>query len=393
MSGLPDQEPQTESSNSNQITLSAEQLNAIITNAVVAALQTAQSTQPQVTMPEIPKLITAQGLGTGAPKIGKSFVPKPEGFDGSQKKFETWWRNITLHIVGFEAAPNSHQKILIILSTMTEGSAAAFANNFMRSHGLRLSYYGFEEFTRMLAMHFAPADIKRKAQTALAIIKQHAHESVEAFMIRFNQCIAEAQIDKEHAGTWLVQIIRRAVKPEVVDYVEISQTHMVENENIDEWLVTLIRADRILSEKAERQRVSTAPTEGPSKNRSWNPAQGYISPNYKGKKPIANFLANRSRAPAPNSSATPAASMATNQPGLNQAGTFGAQGGIPMDISKACAEGKCARCGKPWPCAEHMRPRRIREMTFRGHQIRYTNSDELATEIQRIEKDFPSEGK
>ena len=83
MSGLPDQEPSTESSDSGQITLSAKQLNAIITNAVAAALQTAQSTQPQVTMPEIPKLITVQGLGTSAPKIGKSFVPKPEGFDGS----------------------------------------------------------------------------------------------------------------------------------------------------------------------------------------------------------------------------------------------------------------------------------------------------------------------
>ena len=124
-----------------------------------------------------------------------------------------------LHIVGFEAALNSHQKILIVLSTMTEGSVAAFTNNFMRSHGSRLAYYGFEEFTRMFAMHFAPADIKRKAQTALAIIKQHAHENVEAFVIRFNQCVAEAQINKEHAGAWLVQLIWRAVKPEVVDYV------------------------------------------------------------------------------------------------------------------------------------------------------------------------------
>ena len=32
-------------------------------------------------------------------------------------------------------------------------------------------------------------------------------------------------------------------------------------------------------------------------------------------------------------------------------------------------------------------------MTFRGHQIRYTNSDELAAEIQQIEKDFQKEGK
>ena len=91
MSGLPNQEPSAESSGSGQITISAEQLNAIITNAVAAALQTAQSIQPQVTMPEISKLIMAQGLETSAPKIRKSFVPKPEGFDGSQKKFETWW--------------------------------------------------------------------------------------------------------------------------------------------------------------------------------------------------------------------------------------------------------------------------------------------------------------
>ena len=391
MSGLFDPEILAESSSSSQITISMEQLNSIITNAVAAALQTTQS-QPQVTMPEIPKLITAQGLGEDAPKVGKSFVPKPEGFDGSQKKFETWWRNIMLHIAGFEAAPNSHQKILIILSTMTEGSAAAFANNFIRSHGLRLAYYGFEEFTRMLVMHFTPANIKRKAQTALAIIKQNAHESVEAFVIRFNQCVAKTQINKEHVGAWLMQLIWWAVKPKVVNYVEISQTHMVENENIDKWLVTLIWADRILSEKAERWHTSTAPTEGLNKNRPWNPAQGYISPNYKGKKPIANFLANKLRASAQTPS-TPTATTATTQPGLNQPGTFGAQGDVPMDISKAHAEGKCAQCGKPWPCAEHMWPQRIREMTFRGHQIKYTNSNELAAEIRQIEKDFPNDGK
>ena len=334
MSGIFDPEPLAESSGSGQITISMEQLNSIITNAVVAALQTAQS-QPQVTMPEIPKLITAQGLGEDGPKVGKSFVPKPEGFDSSQKKFETWWWNITLHIAGFEVAPNSHQKILITLSTMTEGLAAAFANNFMRAHSSRLAYYGFKEFTRMLAMHFAPADIKRKAQMALAVIKQNAHENVETFVIRFNQCVAKAQINKEHVGTWLVQLIWWAMKPKVVDYVEISQTHMVENENIDEWLVTLIQADRNLSEKAKRWCALTTPTEGPSKNRSWNPAQGYISPNYKGKKPIANFLANKSGAAA-QTPTTLTTTMATMQPSPNQPGTFGVQGGVHGYLKSLC---------------------------------------------------------
>ena len=79
MSDLPDQEPSAESSGSGQITLSAEQLNAIIANAVAAALQTAQSTQPQVTMPEIPKLIMAQGLGTSALKNQEILCPKTRG--------------------------------------------------------------------------------------------------------------------------------------------------------------------------------------------------------------------------------------------------------------------------------------------------------------------------
>ena len=37
----------------------------------------------------------------------------------------------------------------------------------------------------------------------------------------------------------------------------------------------------------------------------------------------------------------------------NQTGTFSGQG-TPMDISKACAEGKCVKCSKPWPCKDHI---------------------------------------
>ena len=61
-----------------------------------------------------------------------------------------------------------------------------------------------------------------------------------------------------------------------------------------------------------------------------------------------------------------------------------------MDISKARAEGKCAKCSKLWPCKDHIRKRVIRQMTFRGQQISYTTADELAAKISRIEKDFPA---
>ena len=71
----------------------------------------------------------------------------------------------------------------------------------------------------------------------------------------------------------------------------------------------------------------------------------------------------------------------------NQTGTFRGQG-APLDISKARAEGKCAKCSKPWPCKDHIRKQVICQMTFRKQQISYTTAEELAAEISCIEKDF-----
>ena len=115
-----------------------------------------------------------------------------------------------------------------------------------------------------------------------------------------------------------------------------------------------------------------------------NPQNGsnYVSPNYKGKNPIANFLANKAMASPTTKPTAPAAIH------LNQTGTFRGQG-APMDISKACAEGKCAKCSKPWPCKDHIRKQVIRQMTFRNQQISYMTAEELAAEISCIEKDFP----
>jgi len=67
-----------------------------------------------------------------------------------------------------------------------------------------------------------------------------------------------------------------------------------------------------------------------------------------------------------------------------------------MDINKAHAKGKCFKCGQPWPCKEHFRPRQrqARTMVFRGVTIEYTSADELAAAIQKVEAaklDFPEE--
>ena len=62
-----------------------------------------------------------------------------------------------------------------------------------------------------------------------------------------------------------------------------------------------------------------------------------------------------------------------------------------MDIGKAHAEGKCFKCGQPWPCKEHfkLRARQVCSFTFRGQTINYTNHDELVAAMKEVEKDFP----
>ena len=75
---------------------------------------------------------------TNAPEIGKSFVPKPKDYDGDKTKFHSWWRSITLYLGGFQAEPSDQQKIIMVLSFMTEKSAARFADTFLENHSTRL---------------------------------------------------------------------------------------------------------------------------------------------------------------------------------------------------------------------------------------------------------------
>ena len=61
-----------------------------------------------------------------------------------------------------------------------------------------------------------------------------------------------------------------------------------------------------------------------------------------------------------------------------------------MDLAKARAEGKCRKCGKPWPCKEHFKPRMnpVRTLKFRGVTFTYKDDKELEEKLEKIESDF-----
>ena len=208
---------------------------------------------------------------------------------------------------------------------------------------------------------------------------------IEEFILHFHQCVIKAQYNTGAHGRFLIQILRNAVKQELVEFIEISQVQLIDSNELDDWVHALIQVEWIKTEQKAQKAASTGNSNAPTKSWNANPQNrnNYVSPNYKGKNPIANFSANKAVTSPIAKPTVPAAIYP------NQTGTFGGQGAL-MDISKARTEGKCAKCSKPWPCKDHIRKHIIRQMTFRNQQISYTTADELVAEISCIEKDFPA---
>ena len=161
-----------------------------------------------------------------------------------------------------------------------------------------------------------------------------------------------------------------------MEFVKISQVQLIDSDELADWVHALIQAEQIKTEQKARKAALTSHSDAPAKSWNANPWNGnnYISPNYKGKNPIANFSVNKAAA---SPAAKPAAPAAIHP---NQTSTFRGQGTL-IDISKAHAEGKCVKCSKLWPYKDHIRKHVICQMTFRNQQISYTTADELSAEI------------
>ena len=110
-------------SGSGQVTLSPGELTALINKAVSEALVAQEAKRYTAAFPELPKLKSPPAVRSSAPDIGKSFVPKPLYFDGNKKEFLGWWRQLALHLGGYQQTLSDMQKIMIALSLMKGRSA------------------------------------------------------------------------------------------------------------------------------------------------------------------------------------------------------------------------------------------------------------------------------
>ncbi|KAF8551064.1 hypothetical protein OG21DRAFT_1524723 [Imleria badia] len=197
-----------------------------------------------------------------------------------------------------------------------------------------------EEFFIQLTKMFMPATHCCQAEKELHSLKQ-GKGTIEDFMVQMKQLALKAKYDFHSHSHMLI-----------FKFVERSKPDLMDKDNFAAW------------EEALVQKVA-----GSSQ---WPQSQGRAS-----------------------MTTTPAATtLTTTMVGVpSQASTFGGQG-VPMDISKARAEGKCFKCGQPWPCKEHFKPhqRQACTMVFQGVTIEYTNADGLMEAIKKVENEmgFPT---
>ena len=306
----------------------------------------------------IPHVATSANNTKG---LGKSISAKPDMYDGDKPKYVQWSRQIAVYFASFDSNPTNAQKILMTLSYMKGNNVAGcFADLYVQQQGDRIHLVLYSEFKRRLNLLFMPAMLKRQAENELLKLKQE-HETVEDYFVCMNQLMLQVEYSTLHHSRILISIARRGLKNNIVEFVERGQPTLLMNDDFDAWVDALVQADQVLREIKDRKRGS------------WKPKQQY-----------------RTTTNWPTAKPTPQPTPPAVHP--NQVGTFAGQG-VPMDIGKAHAEGKCFKCGQPWPCKEHFKPRacQVCSFTFRGQTINYTNHNELVAAMKEVEKDFPVE--
>ena len=153
-----------------QISLSLNELSALITKTVANAISAHEAKKIIMSFPELSKLKSLLAVWLATLDIGKLFIPHLLYFNGNKKEFLGWWGQVILHLGGYKETPNDTQKIMIVLLLMKGRSAVKFASMFVDMYNL--NQYLFKEFKRNLSITFQPANICHEAEQELATLQQ-----------------------------------------------------------------------------------------------------------------------------------------------------------------------------------------------------------------------------
>jgi len=121
------------------------------------------------------------------------------------------------------------------------------------------SVRSFNEFAEQLKKMFQPPDIRHNAEKRLLTLKQ-GKETVEDFMTQLKQLVIKAEYNIAHHSRLLINIMRNGIHNEVVEMVERSQPHLLNNPSFSAWESTLVQASAILQDIANQKRGTVQST-------------------------------------------------------------------------------------------------------------------------------------
>lgn len=123
----------------------------------------------------------AAGGGGG----GRNHASKPDKYDGSRAHYETWRRSAELYVVAISSQRN---KILAILSFLTEGDADQFARNYLATHQAAIDdgTVSWTDFLAALDAQFRDPREAEKAREALFRLKM-GDQTALAFFLKVDE--------------------------------------------------------------------------------------------------------------------------------------------------------------------------------------------------------------
>ena len=143
-------------------------------------------------------------------------VAAPEPYDGSPLKFRDWLRQVLIYIRGKKITADE-DRILIALSYMKSGTAAAWANRFFDTNLNGLGTW--PEFETQLKAAFEDKTLSRKARERLENLHQGSSR-IDDFISRFESLAKDAGVDANEAE--LIRLLERNVKSDLIDAIYAS---------------------------------------------------------------------------------------------------------------------------------------------------------------------------
>jgi hypothetical protein len=140
---------------------------------------------------------------------------KPEGFDGSRTKYQTFKRQLRLHVALSGRGETDETKVMMALSYMTTGFAAEWANAKYAEYDTT-AYPSFEDFLTAMDESFIDTSDKEKARTELMKLHQTTKETASEWHTRFETVALRAGYDTIGHGDYLIPIYKAGTNRSII---------------------------------------------------------------------------------------------------------------------------------------------------------------------------------